>query len=236
MTQLINRNKTMTDQNIQQENNQEQTQVQTSALGGGQEPIAQEGGDQGQDGQEQQQPSVVPESIDDYKVEIDGFDYDEFKAIPENQEFLERARAAGFDSEKLNFLLGEYSQLLPKIMEQNAALDAEGCVQAMKEVWQGDTDKNFGFAQAAAQNAIQNGILTAEEVNSPEFGNNPPVLKMAAYFGQQLQEDTPPSNTQQSGGENVQSLMKSEAYLNVKHPDHDRVSAEVQKWYEKQYK
>lgn len=227
----------MTDQNTQTENSQEQTQTQTSALGGGQETSTQEGGDQGeQGGQEQQQPSVVPDSIDDYKVDLEGFDYDEFKAIPENQEFLERARAAGFDSEKLNFLLGEYTQLLPKIMEQNATLDAEGCVQAMKEVWQGDTDKNFGFAQAAAQNAIQNGILTAEEVNSPEFGNNPLVLKMAAYFGQQLQEDTPPSNTQQSGSENIQSLMRSEAYNNDQHPDHARVYAEVSKWHEKQYK
>lgn len=179
---------------------------------------------------------TVPDSIDDYKVDLEGFDYDEFKAIPENQEFLERARAAGFDGEKLSFLLGEYSQLLPKLMEQTAALDAEGCVQAMKEVWQGDTDKNFGFAQAAATNAIQNGILTAEEVNSPEFGNNPLVLKMAAYFGQQLQEDTPPSNTQQSGSENIQSLMRSEAYNNDQHPDHARVYAEVSKWHEKQYK
>lgn len=228
----------MTDQNIQQENNQEQAQTQTSALGGGQDPITQEGGDQGEQGgqEQQQQASVVPESIDDYKVELEGFDYDEFKAIPENQEFLERARAAGFDSEKLNFLLGEYTQLLPKIMEQNAVLDGEGCVQAMQEIWQGDTDKNFGFARAAAQNAIQNGILTKEEVNSHEFGNNPLVLKMAAYFGQQLQEDTPPSNTQQSGSENIQSLMRSEAYSNEQHPDHARVSAEVQKWYEKQYK
>lgn len=226
----------MTNQIIQQEGAQDQ--AQTSALGGGQEPITREGGDQGgQGGQDQQQqPSLVPESIDDYKVDIEGFDYEEFKAIPENQEFLERARAAGFDGEKLNFLLGEYNQLLPKLMEQTAALDAEGCVKAMQEVWQGDTDKNFGFAQAAAQNAIQNGILTPEEINSPEFGNNPLVLKMAAYFGQQLQEDTPPSNTQQSGGENIQSLMKSEAYLNDKHPDHARVSAEVQRWYEKQYK
>ncbi|GAA5559028.1 hypothetical protein Asch03_01074 [Acinetobacter schindleri] len=228
----------MTDQIIQQEGTQDQVQTQTSALGGGQEPIAQEGGDQGgQGGQDQQQqPSVVPESIDDYKVDIEGFDYEEFKSIPENQEFLERARAAGFDGEKLNFLLGEYNQLLPKLMEQTAALDAEGCVKAMQEVWHGDTDKNFGFAQAAAQNAMQNGILTPEEVNSPEFGNNPLVLKMAAYFGQQLQEDTPPSNTQQSGGEDIQSLMSSEAYLNEKHPDHQRVYAQVQNWHQKQYK
>ncbi|WP_252152386.1 hypothetical protein [Acinetobacter terrae] len=178
--------------------------------------------------------ATVPESIDGYEVNVEGFNYDEFKAIPENQEFLERARAAGFDNEKLGFLLGEYNQLIPAIMEGNAALDNEACVSAMKETWGTDTDTNFGFAQAAANNAIQNGILTPEEVNSPEFGNNPLVLKMAAYFGQQLNEDTPPSNTQQSGAVDVQSLMASEAYLNPSHADHNRVYAQVQKAYEKQ--
>jgi len=180
--------------------------------------------------------AAVPDSIDGYEVNVEGFNYDEFKAIPENQEFLERAREAGLDSKSLNFLLGEYSQLLPAIMEGNAALDTEGCVAAMKETWGADTDTNFGFAQAAANSAIQNGILTAEEVNSPEFGNNPLVLKMAAYFGQQLSEDTPPSNTQQSGTVDVQSLMASEAYLNDKHPDHKSVSAQVERYYSKTYK
>lgn len=178
----------------------------------------------------------APESIDGYEVNVEGFNYDEFKAIPENQEFLERAREAGLDSKSLNFLLGEYNQLIPSLMEGNAALDNEACVSAMKETWGTDTDTNFGFAKAAANNAIQNGILTPEEVNSPEFGNNPLVLKMAAYFGQQLNEDTPPSNTQQSGGVDVQSLMESEAYLNDKHPDHKSVSAQVERYYSKTYK
>jgi hypothetical protein len=176
---------------------------------------------------------TVPDSIDGYEVAVEGFNYDEFKAIPENQEFLERARAAGFDNEKLGFLLGEYNQLLPALMEGNAALNNEACVSAMKETWGADTDTNFGYARAAADNAIQNGILTPEEVNSPEFGNNPLVLKMAAYFGQQLGEDTPPSNTQQSGAVDVQSLMASEAYMNEGHPDHKRVYAQVAKHFEK---
>lgn len=178
----------------------------------------------------------APESIDGYEVDVEGFDFAEFKAIPENQEFLERARDAGIDSKTLNFIMGEYNQFIPQLLQGNAALDTEACVTAMKEVWQGDTDQNFGFAHAAAQHAIQNGILTAEEVNSPEFGNNPLVLKMAAYFGQQLQEDRPPSNTQQSGGEDIQSLMQSEAYLNESHADHKRVFAKVQSYYQKQYK
>lgn len=178
----------------------------------------------------------VPDSIDGYEVNIDGFNYDEFKAIPENQEFLERAREAGLDSKNLSFLLGEYNQLLPALMQENAHLDNEACISAMKETWGADTDTNFSYAKAAANNAIQNGILTAEEVNSPEFGNNPLVLKMAAHFGAQLNEDTPPSNTQQSGAVDVQSLISSEAYMNESHPDHKRVYAEVQKAYAKSYR
>lgn len=176
---------------------------------------------------------TVPDSIDGYEVNVEGFNFDDFKDIPENQEFLERAREAGLDSKSLNFLLGEYNQLIPSLMEGNAALNNEACVSAMKETWGADTDTNFGYAQAAANNAIQNGILTPEEVNSPEFGNNPLVLKMAAYFGQQLGEDTPPSDTQQSGTESVEQLMLSEAYSNASHPDHARVASQVSAFFKK---
>ena len=185
------------------------------------------------------EPAVTigaPESIDGYEVNVEGFDFDEFKAIEENQAFLERAREAGLDNNSLNFLLGEYSQLIPQLMEANAALDNEAAVKAMSEVWGGEAEQNFGFARSAAENLVLNGVLTAEEVNNPSFGNNPLVLKMAAYFGAQLNEDTPPSNTQQSGAESIQSLMQSEAYLNESHPDHKRVFNQVQNFYQKQYK
>ena len=181
-------------------------------------------------------PTGAPESVDGYEVNVEGFNYDEFKAIPENQEFLERAREAGLDSKSLNFLLGEYSQLIPALMQENAHLDNQACISAMNETWGGEASANFGFAQAAANNAIQNGILTAEEVNSPAFGNNPLVLKMAAYFGSQLGEDTPPANTQPNGAVDVQSLMQSEAYLKSNHPDHKRVFAQVEGFYQKQFK
>lgn len=177
--------------------------------------------------------AAAPESADGYEVKVEGFNYEEFKAIPENQEFIERAHKAGLNNNAFNFLLGEYSQLLPALMQQTQHLDNEACISAMTETWGGETQANFGFAQAAANNAIQNGILTPEEVNSPEFGNNPLVLKMAAYFGKQLPEDTPPANTQQSGAEDVQSLIASEAYMNESHPDHKRVYAQVVKHFEK---
>ncbi|OTG80802.1 hypothetical protein B9T31_16005 [Acinetobacter sp. ANC 4558] len=203
-----------------------------SLLGGGQDQqLDQNNQEQGGENQ----PEVIS-SIDDYKVDVEGFNYDEFKAIPENQAFLERAKEAGLDNKTLNFALKEYNDIIQNVVGANVALDTEACITEMNQVWGGEADTNFKFAQAAANNAINNGILTAEEVNSPEFGNNPLVLKMAAYFGAQLQEDTPLSNTQQSGVDDVRSLLQSEAYLNSSHPDHQRVYAQVQKFYEKQNK
>ncbi|WP_151834080.1 hypothetical protein [Acinetobacter ursingii] len=226
----------MTDQQ-QQEQNQEANQQQSSLMGGGHE-----GGDQGNQGGEggqgnQDTPAVtVPESADGYAVDIDGFDFDEFKGIEENKAFLDEAHKAGLSNEQLGFVLGKYNEIIPQLMQANSALDNEAAIATMKEAWGNDTKANFGFAKAAADNAIANGILTAEEVNSPEFGNNPLVLKMAAYFGSQLQEDKPVNNAQLNGSTDIQSLLSSEAYLNDQHPDHVRVSAQVQNWYQKQYK
>lgn len=178
----------------------------------------------------------APESIDGYQVEVENFNFDEFKAIPENQEFLERAREAGLDNGSLNFLLKEYNELIPALMENNAVLDNETTVKTMTEAWGAEAEQNFGYAQAVAGNLIANGVLTAEEVNDPSFGNNPLVLKMAAYFGQQLNEDTPPSNTQQSSTDSIQELMQSEAYLNESHPGHKEAYAKYLKLSEKLYK
>ena len=209
------------------ENNEPQEPVEPSLLAG--QPV---------EPTEPKEPTVQPEvinSIDDYKVDVEGFNYDDFKAIPENQEFLERAKEAGLDNKTLNFALKEYNDIIQNVMGANAAMDAEACTAEMKQAWGADADANFTHAHTAANHLINNGILTADDVNNPSFGNNPLVLKMAAYLGSQLSEDAPPRNTQQSGGEDIQSLIASEAYTNERHPDHKRVYAQVQKAYEKQY-
>ena len=81
----------MTDLNQNQAT--ETNQEQTSLLSGGHEGEIQDAGDQGQT-TEETTTTGAPESIDGYQVEVENFNFDEFKAIPENQEFLERAREA----------------------------------------------------------------------------------------------------------------------------------------------
>ena len=80
----------MTDQQQQQaqEQNQEANQNQNSMLGGAHEGEIQDGGKQGNQGQGNNSDTpTVPESADGYEVNIDGFDFNEFKGIEENKAF-----------------------------------------------------------------------------------------------------------------------------------------------------
>jgi len=155
---------------------------------------------------------AVPESADAYSVSIDGFDFDAFKA--DNAEVLESFHAEGMTNKQVEAVVKAY--------EQHQSVQME----ALQEEWGND----FGANVNLAKQAIEALGFQASDLDSP-IG----ALKLAAAIGKHIQEDLPPSNTQQNVGESVQQLMMSEAYLNDKHPDHKRVYAQVEQAYAKQY-
>jgi hypothetical protein len=155
---------------------------------------------------------AVPESADAYSVEIEGFDFDAFKA--DNTEVLESFHAEGMTNKQVEAVVKAY--------EQHQSVQME----ALQEEWGND----FGANVNLAKQAIEALGFQASDLDSP-IG----ALKLAAAIGKHIQEDLPPSNTQQNVGESVQQLMMSEAYLNDKHPDHKRVYAQVEQAYAKQY-
>lgn len=161
---------------------------------------------------EEDPAKAVPESADAYSVSIDGFDFDSFKA--DNAEVLQSFHAAGMNNQQVEAVVKAY--------EQHQSVQME----ALQEEWGEQFNANVGLAK----NALEALGFDAKELDSP-IG----ALKLAAAIGKHIQEDFPPSNTQQNGAESLQQLMMSEAYLNDKHPDHQRVYAQVQKAYEKQY-
>ncbi len=128
--------------------------------------------------------------------------------------FLESAHQAGLTNEQMAVVMKAY--------DQHTAVQ----VKALQQDWGNDYEANLRFANQAIQAA---GLQTAD-VDSPTFG-----IRLAAYFGKALQEDMPPQNTQQSGAENIQELIASEAYMDESHPDHKRVTAQVQSYYQKAY-
>lgn len=155
---------------------------------------------------------AVPESADAYSVEIDGFDFDAFKA--DNAEVLQSFHAEGMTNKQVEAVVKAY--------EQHQSVQME----ALQQEWGND----FGVNVNLAKQAIEALGFQASDLDSP-IG----ALKLAAAIGKHIQEDSPPFNTQQNGGESIQQLMQSEAYLNDKHPDHKRVYAQVEQAYAKQY-
>lgn len=156
--------------------------------------------------------TTVPESADAYAVSIDGFDFDAFKA--DNAEVLQSFHAEGMTNKQVEAVVKAY--------EQHQSVQME----ALQEEWGND----FGANVNLAKQAIEALGFQASDLDSP-IG----ALKLAAAIGKHIQEDLPPSNTQQSGSETIQQLMMSEAFSNASHPDHKSVTQRVDAWYAKQY-
>lgn len=156
--------------------------------------------------------TTVPESADAYAVSIDGFDFDAFKA--DNAEVLQSFHAEGMTNKQVEAVVKAY--------EQHQSVQME----ALQQEWGEQFNSNIGLAK----NALEALGFDAKELDSP-IG----ALKLAAAIGKHIQEDLPPSNTQQSGGESIEQLQRSEAYRNADHPDHKSVTQRVDAWYAKQY-
>lgn len=175
-------------------------------------PGAEQYPDQTQTENTQQPPTDVPESADAYSVEIDGFDFDAFKTG--NAEVLKSFHAEGMTNAQVTAVVKAFD-------EHNAVQ-----IDALQQEWGSEFNANVNLAKQA----IEALGFQASDLDSP-IG----ALKLAAAIGKQIQEDLPPSNTQQSGSETITQLMMSEAYSDANHPDHKSVTARVNAYYEKQY-
>lgn len=177
-----------------------------------------------------------PKTADEYapKVEVEGFKWDEFKADPRMQSFMKSAHAKGITNDQMGFILGEYAQLAPELVNGAAALDSEAATTQLREVWKTDAEfnKNIGLAFRAFNSLTDEG----DRGRIDEIGNNPMVIRMLAKIGAEMQEDAPAgADSNPAEQQTIRDLMKSEAYMNPKHTDHERVSATVKAYYLKRY-
>lgn len=175
-----------------------------------------------------------PKTADDYAPEVkaEGFNWDEFKADPRMQSFMKTAHAKGITNDQMSFILGEYAQRAPELANGAAELDADAASASLRETWKTDAEfkQNIGLAYRAFSS------LAAPGDDIDAIGNNPMVIRMLARVGAEMQEDAPAGGDinlaeQQSN----RDLMKSPAYMDPKHADHERVSAQVKAFYQKTY-
>lgn len=177
-----------------------------------------------------------PKTADEYapKVEVEGFNWEEFKADPRMQSFMKSAHAKGITNDQMSFILGEYAQRAPELVGGAAALDSEAASTQLREVWKTDAEfnKNIGLAFRAFNSLADD----ADKGRIDEIGNNPMVIRMLAKVGAEMQEDTPAGgDVNLEEQQTIRDLMKSPAYMDPKHADHERVSARVKAYYQKRY-
>lgn len=170
---------------------------------------------------------VAPKSVDEYKLEREDFDFEEFKADESNKEFLTEAHKHGITNKQLDFLLSEYDKRAVDLVSNSSQIDTDTTVQTLQSDWGQDYEKNIFNAVKAARACG----ITDEQINDPMIGNNVAFIKMAAYFGSQMTEDKPINNGTPVNVD-IQSLMRSEAFFNPKHPDHKSVKAQIDSYYD----
>lgn len=167
-------------------------------------------------------------TADSYNLEREGFE--DWKV--ENTEFLSKAAEQGITNEQLDFLMTEYDTRAIELLGGASQLNTEDTVSSLQEEWGKDYDSNILSAYKAAQAAG----ITPDQMNDPHIGNNIAFIKLASHYGKQLGEAKPLSNVTPVQGEDIGSLMRSEAYSNPKHPEHKSVSAKVNLAYSKGFK
>lgn len=170
---------------------------------------------------------VAPKSVDEYKLERADFDFEEFKADESNKEFLTEAHKHGITNKQLDFLISEYDKRAVNLVSNSSQIDTDTTVQTLQSDWGDKYEANIFNAVKAARACG----ITDEQINDPLIGNNVAFIKMAAYFGSQMTEDKPINNGTPVNVD-IQSLMRSEAFFNPKHPDHKSVKAQIDSYYD----
>lgn len=169
---------------------------------------------------------LPPKTEDEYKIEREGFDFEQFKADESNKSFLKSAHAQGITNKQLDFLLNEYDQRAVNLVSNSSQIDTDTAINTLQAEWKGDYEANIFNAVKAARSAG----LTDEHFNDPIIGNNVAVIKALAYFGSQLQEDRA-TNNGVPVKEDIQTLLRSDALHDPRHPEHKATKERIDAYY-----
>lgn len=184
---------------------------------------------------------LPPKDVAEYKIEPPE-SMGEYKAgeDPTMQGFLAEAHKAGLTQGQLDVVMKHYFQAVPQLAGAFQQVDQQQATEQLQQVWGKDEKefrRNAGLAHVATSAAIERAGLTMDQVEQAGLGNNPVFLRMMSALGAEFQEDAGPGKTtfRSFGEDDVQQLMLSDAYKNPRHPEHDKVSAQVRGYFERKH-
>lgn len=166
----------------------------------------------------------------------EGFEgWEEIKQMDAVKQFSDEARKLGFTNEQYAFALKNISAAELDGRQYQVEANRQASENALRDAWPEPVEYDLNLKQA--NNAV---LALIPEDERKEFlgryGNDATVIKMLARIGGELSEDVALGILQPvPSGEDVKSLMQSEAYMNSKHPQHSETMRKVQMFYAKHY-
>lgn len=181
---------------------------------------------------------VVPDSAEGYKLD---FNPNEL-GLPENitpevlkndadfKQFAEEAHKAGFTNEQVNLVATKYLNVVQSVLDRRDENDMAACKEALLQTWKTPAELDVGIKNA--YKAFNHFASDEDKALLDTIGNNPLIVRVLANVGAMMREDSPVRNAQPTESrETITALMKSEAYLDSKHPEHEKVSNQVSQYY-----
>ena len=164
-----------------------------------------------------------PAELKDFELTSDRFN-----------EFKTEAHKAGMTQAQFQLAMKAYLAAVPDLMAGAAKLSANEARAELQKVWPvtADFEKNLDVATRAMR------LLPADlQEATRAYGTDPVFLRVLQHFGAQTVEGTSPVAAGQSvnANQSIDALMRGEAYMNPKHPDHQRVSEQVRKHFASAY-
>lgn len=177
---------------------------------------------------------VPPKSADEYAVTVPDALKEAWQEDDRFKAFKTDALGAGLTQKQFDFVVGKYFNVMPELVQGAAQLDANKATEELRKTWA--TDSEFKANVGDALKAFEKFADPEDRARIDEIGNNPVVLRILAKVGKETQEAGGiPQQGANTGADSVQDLMRSDAYLNSKHPDHKTTSQKVQAFYAKKY-
>lgn len=162
---------------------------------------------------------TAPEDLKDFELNTERIDA--FKT-----EALEKGITPG----QFKWMMESYLKAAPDLMEGAAKMTAAQAKAELQTVWADALDTKLAAAGKAAA-AMPEDLREAAKA----YGTDPVVLRVLSWVGEQLGEDKPlTAQPSQAPTGAVNTIMASEAYRNPRHPDHQRVSMQVQQFFASQ--
>jgi plasmid maintenance system antidote protein VapI len=177
---------------------------------------------------------VPPKTADEYAVVVP----DQFKDVWSEDDrfksFRTDALAAGLTQKQFDFVMGKYFNVAPELVQGGQQVSADKASEELRTTWKTDTEFNANVQDAFK--AFSAYADPADQARIDEIGNSPVALRILAKIGKEMGEagGIPAANAS-TGADDIQAILKSDAYLNPKHADHKATSAKVQAFYQKKF-